>query len=103
MEKGTEGFETMFDALYFSVVTLTTVGFGDVTPVSVGGRAVTMMMIIIGVLVIPWQLTNLARTVVMEGNKIRSTCAHCGLRYHDPDASHCKHCGHLVYVETDGV
>jgi len=93
---------TFFDALYFSVVTLTTVGFGDVTPVSWAGKTVTMVMILIGVLLIPWMLTNLARALILGASKSETLCKHCGLRYHDEDASHCKACGNLIYQEHDG-
>jgi voltage-gated potassium channel len=96
-------FATMLDGVYFAVVTLTTVGFGDITPRTEVGRVVTMVMILTGVMVIPWQLTNLARRIVLDTNKRETICAACGLKYHDPDASHCKACGSLIYQEYDGV
>lgn len=95
-------FATMLDGVYFAVVTLTTVGFGDITPQTELGRLVTMVMILTGVMVIPWQLTNLARRIVLDTNKRGTICTACGLKYHDPDASHCKACGSLIYQEYDG-
>ncbi len=96
-------FETFFDGLYFAVVTLTTVGYGDLTPVTWMGKAATMAMILAGVLIIPWQLTSLARHIMLETNRRRATCKSCGLLYHDRDASHCKACGTLIYQEYDGT
>ncbi len=43
-----QAFRTFIDAVYFCVVTMTTVGFGDVTPLSQGGRLLTILMIISG-------------------------------------------------------
>lgn len=95
-------FVNLHDSFYFALVTLTTVGFGDMTPQTFAGRAVTMLMILLGVLIIPWQLTDLARQVVRSGNKVDVMCKHCGLKGHDPDASHCKSCGNLIFQEYDG-
>lgn len=90
------------DALYYSVVTLTTVGFGDIIPVTSAGRFVTTVMILSGIIFIPWQAGRIVRNWWRVGKKLRSTCEQCGLRYHDLDASHCKHCGHVIYQEVDG-
>ena len=97
------GFETLFDGLYFAIVSLTTVGFGDLIPVSWEGRFLTMGMILAGVLIIPWQLTTLARQIVRHDTKKDITCRRCGLQGHDPDASHCKACGAVIYQEYDGA
>ncbi|MCA8926343.1 MAG: ion transporter [Planctomycetes bacterium] len=97
-----EQFPSLFDAFYFAIVTLTTVGFGDQSPVTAGGRLATACMILLGVLVIPWQLTNLARHLVTVSNKKDTMCKGCGLKYHDHDASHCKACGRLIFQEYDG-
>ncbi|MBD3869116.1 MAG: ion transporter [Acidobacteria bacterium] len=96
------GFQTLFDGLYFAIVSLTTVGFGDLIPVSWEGRFLTMGMILAGVLIIPWQLTTLARQIVRHETKRDIICARCGLQGHDPDASHCKACGVVIYQEYDG-
>ncbi len=88
-----EFFETFFDAFYFSVVTMTTVGYGDITPVSETGRLFTLLMIWTGVTLIPWQLGNLIRQVVKTGAKVRVPCSNCALSWHDADAQFCKACG----------
>jgi voltage-gated potassium channel len=97
-----ETWPTLFDAVYFAVVTLTTVGFGDMTPHTVAGKGVTMVMILAGVLLIPWQLTTLARRMLHATGKVQATCPECGLKGHDPDASHCKSCGSVIYQEYEG-
>ena len=91
------------DAFYFSVVSLTTVGFGDITPLSEGGKWVTVFMILTGIVLIPWQISLIVKEWVLIGGKKEIICTECGLRFHDKDASHCKHCGHVIYQETDGL
>lgn len=91
--------ENFGDAFYFSVVTLTTVGFGDITPVSAGGRWVTVLMILSGIILIPWQVGLIIKEWFMMTAKKEVTCPQCGLKDHDEDASHCKSCGHVIYQD----
>lgn len=85
--------KNFFDAFYFVVVTMTTVGYGDVTPLSEAGRAMTLLMILTGVLFIPWQLSELIKQVLKTVNLVNKECFNCGLSMHDPDAKFCKRCG----------
>ena len=89
------------DAFYFTVVTLTTVGFGDIIPLSEGGRTVTVVMILSGIILIPWQVGRLIKEWIHIASKQDITCSQCGLRYHDRDASHCKSCGNVIYQEYE--
>ena len=88
-----DGLHNFFDAFYFVVVTMTTVGYGDVTPLSQAGRAMTLLMIFTGVLFIPWQLSELIAQIVKTASSIEEKCNNCGLSRHDPDAIYCKQCG----------
>ena len=88
-----QAFRNFFDALYFSVVTMTTVGFGDLTPLSEGGRLLTLLMILTGVLFIPWQLSDLVKQFIKTANKVEKVCSGCRLSFHDADAKFCKICG----------
>lgn len=91
------------DAFYFTVVSLTTVGFGDITPVSEGGRWVTVLMILSGIILIPWQVGQIVKEWFRIPGKKAVVCRQCGLKYHDKDASHCKACGHVIFQEFDGL
>ena len=87
-----EVFRTFLDALYFSVVTMTTVGYGDVTPVSEAGRTLTIMMIVTGIALIPSQVGNLIQNISrMQTVKLR--CKSCSLANHEADAVYCRRCG----------
>ncbi|MBV6622325.1 MAG: ion transporter [Rivularia sp. (in: Bacteria)] len=86
-------FTTFVDAMYFSIVTMTTVGFGDVTPVSQIGRLLTVLMILTGIALIPWQVGDLIKRIVKTANEVETICPGCGLDFHDEDAKFCKICG----------
>ena len=90
------------DAFYFTVVALTTVGFGDIIPLSDAGKWVTVLMIISGIIFIPWQISQIVKEWAHMATKKEVICPGCGLRYHDEDASHCKSCGHVIFQEYDG-
>ena len=95
-----DGLHNFFDAFYFVVVTMTTVGYGDVTPLSQAGRAMTLLMIFTGVLFIPWQLSELIAQIVKTAGSIEKACNSCGLSRHDSDARFCKQCGAKLNSST---
>ncbi len=88
---------TYLDALYFTVATLTTTGFGDITLKDEFGRLLAVVIMVVGVAL----FLRLAQTI-FQPRKIRYTCPDCGLMRHDPDAVHCKHCGRTIKIETEG-
>jgi voltage-gated potassium channel len=85
------------DALYFTVSTLTTTGFGDITLTTPGGKLLSVFIMVVGVAL----FVQLARAI-FQPSKVRYTCPECGLNRHDPDAIHCKHCGEPLKIETEG-
>jgi voltage-gated potassium channel len=86
------------DALYFTVTTLTTTGFGDITLEGTWGRLLAVLIMIFGVSL----FLRLAQTV-FRPQKVHHTCPTCGLTRHDADAVHCKHCGEVITIETEGA
>ncbi len=86
------------DSLYFTVTTLTTTGYGDITPQTPLQKLAAVSMMIVGVSL----FVHLARSIVMP-KKVHHVCQNCGLSRHDPDAVHCKHCGVTVRIETTGA
>jgi voltage-gated potassium channel len=88
------------DAFYYTVVTVSTVGFGDITPMTQAGRWITVATIIAGIILIPWQASKIVREWASK-DTVDVTCPNCGLSHHDRDASHCKACGEVIYQEYD--
>jgi voltage-gated potassium channel len=89
---------TFSDALYFTVTTLTTTGFGDITLVGESGRLLSVVIMIVGISL----FVKLAQAIVRP-SKVHVECQTCGLSRHDPDAVHCKHCGAVVHIDTEGA
>ncbi len=86
------------DALYFTVATLTTTGFGDITLTGDVGRLLAVFIMIVGVAL----FLRLAQAI-FRPQKIAYTCAECGLNRHETDAVHCKHCGEPIKIKTEGL
>ncbi|MBP0000224.1 MAG: ion transporter [Cyanobacteria bacterium SID2] len=86
-------FNTFLDAVYFAIVTMTTVGFGDVIPFSEAGRLLTILMILTGVALIPWQVSELVEQLVKAGDRVERACVSCQWPVHDANAKFCKMCG----------
>lgn len=91
------GIAGYIDALYFTVATLTTTGFGDITMTTTGGKLLSVFIMIVGVAL----FLQLARAI-FQPSKVRYKCPECGLDRHEPDAIHCKHCGEPLKIETHG-
>ena len=88
---------TFIDALYFTVTTLTTTGFGDITLHGDAGRLLSVLIMVVGV----GLFLRLLQTI-FRPTKVAYECPDCGLQRHEPDAVHCKHCGKVLHIETEG-
>ncbi|MBU0739393.1 MAG: potassium channel family protein [Alphaproteobacteria bacterium] len=86
------------DAMYFTVATVTTTGFGDITLPGTFGKLTSIVTMIIGISL----FVRLAQAIVRP-NKVTFPCPQCGLQRHDVDAVHCKACGHVLNIPDDGA
>lgn len=86
-------FATFLDAVYFAVVTMTTVGFGDITPISEAGRGLTIAMILTGIVLIPTQVGDLIEQFTQPSKIVPVMCGTCELLGHERDAHYCRRCG----------
>lgn len=86
------------DALYFTVATLTTTGFGDITLQGHWGRMLSVLIMIFGV-----SLFLRLIQILIRPHKVEHKCPDCGLKRHDADAVHCKHCGRVLHIEDEGA
>jgi voltage-gated potassium channel len=90
------GIQGYVDALYFTVTTLTTTGFGDITLPGTWGRLLTIMIMISGITM----FVRVAQTLIRP-YKVNFACPTCGLMRHDPDAVHCKACGTILNIPNE--
>ena len=91
-----EGIGGYIDALYFTVTSLTTTGYGDITLPGVWGRLLSIAIMVTGVTL----FLRLAQAVFKPA-KVSFRCPTCGLLRHDPDAVHCKACGETLCIPND--
>jgi voltage-gated potassium channel len=84
------------DALYFTLSTLTTTGFGDITMEGTVGRWLSIVMMVLGVSL----FLQLIRAIAI-GDKLRHDCPACNLDLHERDAAHCKRCGANLFPEGE--
>ncbi len=85
------------DALYFTITALTTTGFGDITLEGTSGRILSILILLVGV----GLFLRLIQTIFRPPH-VTYECPDCGLKRHDTDAIHCKHCGRTLHITTEG-
>lgn len=85
------------DALYFTIATLTTTGFGDITLEGRYGRLLATLVMIFGISL----FLNLV-SAVFRPKKVDFACPRCALLEHDVDAVYCKACGHPLQIPNPG-
>ena len=90
------GFTSIPVAIYWGITTMTTVGFGDITPKTDLGRFIASMMMLMGwgILAVPTGIVTAEMTARRGGRQVTTrTCHDCLTEGHDADARFCKHCG----------
>jgi len=86
-----EGIVSYLDALYFTIATVTTTGFGDITVVGTGGKLLSIVIMILGVTL----FFRLIKSIFVP-NQLYSICPSCGQDHHTLDAHYCNQCGHKI-------
>ena len=89
------GFHSIPDSIYWAIVTLTTVGYGDISPVTPLGKFIASLIMFIGygIIAVP---TGIVTTEMMMGSEKKQNpevCPSCGREGHDNNAVFCKWCG----------
>jgi voltage-gated potassium channel len=89
------GFDSIPESMYWAIVTMTTVGYGDVSPTTAPGKALAACMMILGYCMIIVPTGIVSAELAHAGGKGLTTqvCPECMAEGHDPDAVHCKYCG----------
>jgi voltage-gated potassium channel len=96
VEGGKNGFTSIPESIYWSIVTITTVGYGDITPATTLGKFVASLIMLIGyaIIAVPTGiLTTEMALAVRNRDQKHEVCPRCGKEGHDADAIYCKKCG----------
>ena len=95
IESPENGFTSIPRSMYWAIVTLTTVGYGDISPQTNLGQIISSFIMIIGygIIAVPTGIVTAELTHTYKKKLTTQACPECSLEGHDPDAVHCKHCG----------
>lgn len=89
------GFTSIPRSIYWAIVTVTTVGYGDITPHTILGQAIAALAMITGyaIIAVPTGIVTAEITTAMHRDRFSRECPNCHLHEHERDARHCKRCG----------
>lgn len=89
------GFTSIPKSIYWAIVTITTVGYGDISPHTVLGQTIAAIVMIIGysVIAVPTGILTAELATEMQRHRGIFRCKNCKKTGHDNDAQHCKFCG----------
>jgi voltage-gated potassium channel len=95
IEDNETGFTSIPQSIYWAIVTLTTVGYGDISPQTAVGQTIAAMIMIIGygIIAVPTGIVTAELSKVYKKGISTQACKECSAEGHDPDAKHCKYCG----------
>ncbi|MEL7293805.1 MAG: ion transporter [Pseudomonadota bacterium] len=89
------GFTSIPQSIFWAIVTITTVGYGDLVPQTPLGKGVAALTMLLGysILAVPTGIITAELNQEMNSHKTLVKCPNCSKSGHEPDAMHCKHCG----------
>ncbi len=89
------GFTSIPIAIYWAIVTMTTVGYGDIAPQTVFGKAVASAVMVIGyaIIAVPTGIVTVELANVYKDGVSTQVCPDCAAEGHAADAVFCKYCG----------
>ena len=90
-------------SIYWTIVTMTTVGYGDIAPTTVMGKTLASAVMIVGygIIAVPTGIVTAELSVVSSKRRITTQlCDNCHHDGHDPDAEHCKFCGSSLHSRS---
>jgi voltage-gated potassium channel len=93
------GFTSIPRSIYWAIVTMTTVGYGDIAPKTALGQGLASLIMILGygIIAVPTGIVSAEMVQLNKEDKISGqVCPHCSREGHDSDASHCKFCGSVL-------
>lgn len=102
VEKRENGFTSIPESVYWAIVTITTVGYGDISPITPLGKFVASIVMLIGysIIAVPTGILTHDLAIAFKGKTaLPETCPNCSYEGHDSDALYCKRCGASLEVK----
>ncbi len=96
---GENGFTSIPESIYWAIVTITTVGYGDISPVTPLGKFIASIMMFLGygIIAVPTGIVTTEMALAVRSRKHKhETCPGCGKEGHDSDAVFCKYCSTML-------
>jgi len=93
VEGDESGFTSIPKSVYWAIVTITTVGYGDIAPQTVFGQTIASMLMIVGFAIIAVPTSIIGSELVKNKSNNTQVCQQCNQTNHDDDAKYCKYCG----------
>ncbi len=89
------GFTSIPRSIYWAIVTLTTVGYGDISPATPLGQILAAIIMILGygIIAVPTGIVTAEMAFAAGKNISTQACPDCSAEGHDSDAKYCKYCG----------
>jgi voltage-gated potassium channel len=90
-------------SIYWAIVTITTVGYGDISPSTPLGQAIASLAMLTGyaIIAVPTGIVTAEISQAMVRRRFERECSHCHLHEHDEDARYCRRCGHELPPRPD--
>lgn len=97
------GFTSIPVGIYWAIVTLTTVGFGDIVPKTPLGQVISSMVMITGysVIAVPTGIFTAELANAMRGEELKHDCPVCGKKQHEQHAAYCSRCGNALFKKLE--
>lgn len=98
------GFTSIPKSVYWTIVTITTVGYGDITPQSPLGQIIASVAMLTGysIIAVPTGILTAELATEMQRERIARRCQNCHKGGHETDADYCKFCGHALNEQLTG-
>lgn len=98
---GNTAFDSMPSAMYWAIITMTTVGYGDITPATSLGKLVTAILVLVGysLIIIPTGILSAEMASAVRREPTTRACPSCMAEGHDANAIYCNRCGQLLDPE----
>jgi len=99
IEGEANGFTSIPRSVYWAIVTLTTVGYGDLSPATAVGQTFAAILMILGygIIAVPTGIVSAEYTMSRRAKITTQSCPQCSAEGHDLDAKYCKHCGEPIH------